>query len=44
MFERFTDKGRKIIILAREEAERHQITWAPSTWCWPSFARRMGLR
>ena len=24
MFERFTDKGRKIIILAREEAERHQ--------------------
>ncbi|HIB53535.1 MAG TPA: ATP-dependent Clp protease ATP-binding subunit [Nitrospirales bacterium] len=23
MFERFTDKGRKIIILAREEAERH---------------------
>ena len=24
MFERFTDRGRKIIILAREEAERHQ--------------------
>src|SRR5256885_15930084 len=24
MFERFTDKGRKIIVLAREEAERHQ--------------------
>jgi ATP-dependent Clp protease ATP-binding subunit ClpC len=24
MFERFTDKGRKIIILAREEAEKHQ--------------------
>ncbi|MFQ5456136.1 MAG: ATP-dependent Clp protease ATP-binding subunit [Nitrospirota bacterium] len=24
MFERFTDKGRKVIILAREEAERHQ--------------------
>lgn len=24
MFERFTEKGRKIIILAREEAERHQ--------------------
>jgi len=24
MFEKFTDRGRKIIILAREEAERHQ--------------------
>ncbi len=24
MFERFTDRGRKIIILAREEAEKHQ--------------------
>ena len=24
MFERYTDKGRKIIVLAREEAERHQ--------------------
>ena len=24
MFERFTDRGRKIIVLAREEAERHQ--------------------
>jgi ATP-dependent Clp protease ATP-binding subunit ClpC len=23
MFERFTDRGRKIIILRREEAERH---------------------
>ena len=33
MFERFTDKGRKIIILAREEAERHQTTTSePSTW------------
>jgi ATP-dependent Clp protease ATP-binding subunit ClpC len=37
MFERFTDKGRKIIILAREEAERHQndylaTTSEPSTW------------
>src|SRR3990167_3032642 len=24
MFEKFTDRGRKVIILAREEAERHQ--------------------
>jgi len=24
MFEKFTDRGRKVIILAREEAEKHQ--------------------
>ena len=24
MFEKFTDRGRKVIIFAREEAERHQ--------------------
>jgi len=40
MFERFTDKGRKIIVLAREEAERHQNDYlGTGTSSWPSCAR-----
>ena len=44
MFERFTDKGRKIIILAREEAERHQNDYLGTEHSsWPSSVKPTGL-